>query len=123
MLYGSLDGRGEWRRMDTCICMAESLCSSSETITTLLIHYTPIQNKKVFEKCSCAQYNGWHIVGGARVMQNMDEMNPVSNNSRVDNSYHEGSILETIVHKDEECASFPPNPYHSIPLGHRRALS
>ena len=109
--------------MDTCICMAESLCSSSETITTLLICYTPIQNKKVFEKCSCAQYNGWHIVGGARVMQNMDKMNPVSNNSRVHNSYHEGSIPETIVHKDEECASFPPNPYHSTPLGHHRALS
>ena len=23
-LYGSLDGRGVWGRMDTCICMAES---------------------------------------------------------------------------------------------------
>ena len=29
-------------RMDTCICMAESLCSLLETITTLLIGYTPI---------------------------------------------------------------------------------
>ena len=29
-------------RMDTCICMAESLCCAPETITTLLIGYTPI---------------------------------------------------------------------------------
>ena len=32
--------------MDPCICMPESLCWSPETITTLLIGYTPIQNKK-----------------------------------------------------------------------------
>ena len=31
-------------RMDTCICMAESLHCSPETITILLIGYTPIQN-------------------------------------------------------------------------------
>ena len=31
---------------DTCIYMAESLHCSPETITTLLIDYTPIQNKK-----------------------------------------------------------------------------
>ena len=30
-----------------CICTAESLCCSPETITTLLISYTPIQNKKL----------------------------------------------------------------------------
>ena len=36
MLCGSLDGRGVWRRMDTCICMAESLCCPPETITTFL---------------------------------------------------------------------------------------
>ena len=47
MLCGSLDGRGVWGRMDTCICMAESLCCSSETIITLLIGYTVIQNKKL----------------------------------------------------------------------------
>ena len=47
MLRGSLDGRGVWERMDTCICMAESLCCSPETLTTLLIGYTPIQNKKL----------------------------------------------------------------------------
>ena len=42
MLCGSLDGRGVWWRMDTCIRMAESLCYPPETITTLLIGYTPI---------------------------------------------------------------------------------
>ena len=31
---------------DTCICMAESLCSSPETVTTLSSDYTPIQNLK-----------------------------------------------------------------------------
>ena len=35
---------GEWI---TYICMAESLYCPSETITTLLISYTPIQNKKL----------------------------------------------------------------------------
>ena len=44
---GSLDGRGISGRMDTCICMAESLHCSPESITTLLIGYTPIQNKKL----------------------------------------------------------------------------
>ena len=35
MLHGSLDGRGVWGRRDTCMCMAESLGCSLETITTL----------------------------------------------------------------------------------------
>ena len=42
MLCGSLDERGLWGRMDTCICMAESLCCAPETITTLLIGCTPM---------------------------------------------------------------------------------
>ena len=46
MLRGSLDGRGVWGRMDRCMCMAEFLCCPPETITTLLISYTPIQHKK-----------------------------------------------------------------------------
>ena len=50
MLCSSLDRRGVWGRMDTCICMAESLCPSPETITTLLIGYTPTQNKKFMKK-------------------------------------------------------------------------
>ena len=39
MLCASLDGRGVWERMDTCIPMAESLHCSLETITTLLTGY------------------------------------------------------------------------------------
>ena len=50
MLCGILDGKGVQGRMDTCIGMNESLCSSPETITTLLIGYTPIQNKKLKKK-------------------------------------------------------------------------
>ena len=42
VLCGSLDGRGVWGRMDTHICMAESLCCVPETITVLLIGCTPI---------------------------------------------------------------------------------
>ena len=33
--------------MDTPICTADSLCCPFETITTLLIGYAPIQNKKL----------------------------------------------------------------------------
>ena len=47
MLCGSLDGSGVWGRMDTCVCMAESLHCSLETVTTLLISYTQVQNKKL----------------------------------------------------------------------------
>ena len=35
-----------WGRMETYICMAESLCCSPETITVLLIGYIPIQNRR-----------------------------------------------------------------------------
>ena len=47
MLCGCLDGKGIWGRIDTWICMAESLCWPPETVTALLIGYTPIQNKKL----------------------------------------------------------------------------
>ena len=43
VLCGSLDGRGVWGRMDTCVCMAECLRCSPEIITMLLISY--IQHK------------------------------------------------------------------------------
>ena len=46
VLCGSLDGRGVWGRIDTCISMAESLCCASKTITWL-IGYTPIKNKRL----------------------------------------------------------------------------
>ena len=39
MFCGSLDGRGVWGRMDTCIWMAESLCCPPEVVTTLWISY------------------------------------------------------------------------------------
>ena len=35
-------------RMDPCICMAKSLHCSPEIIASLLVGYTPIQNKKFF---------------------------------------------------------------------------
>ena len=47
---------GSLRRMDTCIFMAESLHCSPETITILLIDYTPIQNKKLKKKKTLWQY-------------------------------------------------------------------
>ena len=47
MLCGRLDGRRVWGRMDTCICTAEFLRCSPETVRTLLIDHTPKQNKKV----------------------------------------------------------------------------
>ena len=46
VLCGSLDGRGVWGRMDTCIYMTGSLLYSPETITTLLIGYTATQMEK-----------------------------------------------------------------------------
>ena len=45
-LCGSLDRRGVWERIDTSLCMAESLCCVPETVTTLLIGYIPIEKKK-----------------------------------------------------------------------------
>ena len=50
ILCGSLDGRGVWEGMNRCICMAESLCCSPETITALFTGYTPMQNEKFKEK-------------------------------------------------------------------------
>ena len=38
--------RGVWGRMDTCKCMAESLCFPLETVTSLLIDLN-IKNKKL----------------------------------------------------------------------------
>ena len=46
----TLDRKGVWGRGDTCVCLAESLCCSVETITALLTGYIPIQNKKVKNK-------------------------------------------------------------------------
>ena len=49
-LCSSLDGIGVRGRMDTCICMAESLQCSPEPITTFLISDTPIYKNKKFWK-------------------------------------------------------------------------
>ena len=49
MLWGRLEGKGVWERMDTCIYMAESLLCPPETITTLFINY----EKKVKVAQSC----------------------------------------------------------------------
>ena len=46
LLHGRLDGRGICQRMDTCICMAESLGCPPVSIAILLISYTPKENKK-----------------------------------------------------------------------------
>ena len=56
MLCGSLDRMEDWGRMDTHVCMTESLCWSPETITTLLIGFIPIQNKKFFFKKTGVYY-------------------------------------------------------------------
>ena len=50
MLCASLDGSGVWGRMDTCVCVAESLQCASEAITILLIGYMPIENAFGVEK-------------------------------------------------------------------------
>ena len=47
---GSLGGSGVRERMDTCVCLAESLCCSPETLTTSLIGYTPIKKSRKKKK-------------------------------------------------------------------------
>ena len=58
MFCGRLYERGVWGRMDMCICMAESFLCSAETNTTLLISYTPKQNKKFKKKIVSGFNNG-----------------------------------------------------------------
>ena len=56
--YVAAGWEGVWGRMETCICMAESLCCSPETITILLISYTLIQEKSSKQiKISCRKAN------------------------------------------------------------------
>ena len=46
-------------KMDTCVCMAESLCCAPETIAALLIRYTPTENnkfKKIKESTKCSMW-------------------------------------------------------------------
>ena len=51
MLCGSLDGRGVWGRMDTCICIADPLHCSPEAITTLLMGYAAAAAAKLLQAC------------------------------------------------------------------------
>ena len=60
MLYGTLDERGVWGRINTCICMAESLCCPPETLTALLLGI--LQYKKKFK-----EKNPWTLWEKARV--------------------------------------------------------
>ena len=50
VLCGALDGREIWRRMDTCLCVAESLGCSPETLPTLFIGYTQHKIKSLKKK-------------------------------------------------------------------------
>ena len=50
MLCGSLGGRRVGENDYMFMYMAESLCSSSETLETLLAGYSPIKIKKIFKK-------------------------------------------------------------------------
>ena len=43
--WGNLDARGVWGIMDACVCMAESLCCSPETMTSLFVN-KPYPNTK-----------------------------------------------------------------------------
>ena len=45
VLCNNLIGRRIWKRIDTCICITESLSCTPETNTTLLINYTPYKIK------------------------------------------------------------------------------
>ena len=54
---GSLRGVGGGG-MDTWICMAESLHCPPETITMLLIGYTPIQKRKLKK----SKLSGWSYI-------------------------------------------------------------
>ena len=47
LLCSSLDGKGAWERMDACICMAEFLHSSPETITALSVNELYIPQYKI----------------------------------------------------------------------------
>ena len=46
VLWGCLDGRRVWGRIDTCMRMAESLPYSPETITTLFIGWLCLNTKQ-----------------------------------------------------------------------------
>jgi len=67
VLCARQDGSGAWQRMDTCIGMTESLHCSHETVTTLLIDYTLIQNVWMFFKKSKKKKEYW--IGSHSILQ------------------------------------------------------
>ena len=67
VLCARQDGSGAWQRMDTCIGMTESLHCSHETVTTLLIDYTLVQNVWVFLKKSKKKKGYW--IGSHSILQ------------------------------------------------------
>ena len=66
MLCGSLDGRGVWGRMDTCMYMAESLCCSHETIRTLFINWLGFPSGSVGKESACSAGNVGSISGSGK---------------------------------------------------------
>ena len=66
MLCGSLDGRGVWGRMDTCMYMAESLCCSHETIRTLFINWLGFPSGSVGKESACSAGDAGSIPGAGR---------------------------------------------------------
>ena len=56
VLCGSLDGRGVWGRMDTCIRMAETLHCSPEAITTLSVNWLYTNTKSKVKNIKYLQY-------------------------------------------------------------------
>ena len=67
--------------MDTCICMAETLHCSPETIITLLTGNTPGQNKKVFKKITLYKWN--HIVCTCLILVFLTQHNSLEMNQIV----------------------------------------
>ena len=62
MLRVCLDGKGVWGKIHTYTCTIESFFCPRETITTLLIGYTPIQNKEFcLKKCSHPSVSRGHL--------------------------------------------------------------
>ena len=62
MLWGSLDERGVWGRMDPCACMAESLFCPPEMKPSLHCQSTILQYKiKSVKKSACA-LQAWEIL-------------------------------------------------------------
>ena len=62
MLCGSLDEREVLGKMNTSICVAESLCYEPETITALVISYAAATDAKSFQSCLtlCDPIDGIH---------------------------------------------------------------